>query len=113
MVWGREACYDGSTYITFELASSLDHSGHGAPFGGAVFHPVIWLGERSRNNKSVGGFRRIALVADRAEVFAGRGSLQRTHLSVLLNKYPMTSRGFPGVLSNGRWFETDAGSATV
>ena len=79
MDMGSEGLYDVSTYITSELASSLDHTGYGASVGGVVFHPVSLL--KSRRS--------------------------------FFNKYPTTSRGFPGVLSNGRWFESDPGSATV
>ena len=79
MDMGSEGLYDGSTYITSELASNLDHADYGVPVGGVVFHPVSRL--KSRRS--------------------------------FFNKYPMTSRGFPSVLSNGRWFESDPESATV
>ena len=70
----------GSVDFTSELASNLDHVGYGIRIVGDVFHPVIQWNERPKNRKSVGDFRRIALVANTVEVFAGRGVSSRPTL---------------------------------
>ncbi len=122
--YGAGRWYVGSTYITswvpaLGLASNLDYPGDGALVGSAFSHIVINALKIERNHEifskgspalspQPGSF-----TSELRGFFCRKPAVRRSGRGFPVNKYPMTSPGFPGVLSNGRWSENGPESATA